>query len=72
MFFGKKLKSVEEDVNGDDLDEVFDDQYDLLHRSDCLNRGMCDEEERSRKVEEVFRRSRFCLAVSAEASGLRV
>ena len=54
LFFGKKVES-----EGHVSDEGFgDDEYqgyiDLLHRGDCLNRGMCDE------VSKFFKRWRGC------------
>ena len=30
-------------VSDEASDEVFEGVVDLLHRGDCLNRGMCDE-----------------------------
>jgi hypothetical protein len=32
-----------ENVSDEGFDKVFEAVDDLLHRGDCLNRGMCDE-----------------------------
>jgi len=55
LFFGKKVESEEGHVSdggrGDDEDQGC---IDLLHRGDCLNRGMCDE------VSKFLKRWRGC------------